>query len=93
MDIKCKYKVGDKLVCFQDFFLEAIVGETVSPEPDYVVGDIITIKSAYVDSNTPYPIYALYKGEEHLFTVKEINDNFISVAEWRDEQINSILND
>jgi hypothetical protein len=91
--IDFKYKPGDKLVCFQDFFLEPILGDTISPEPDYVVGDMITIKSVYAKSNTPFPIYGDYKGEEHLFTIKEITDNFISIAEWRDNQINSILND
>jgi hypothetical protein len=90
--IELKYKKGDKLFCFQDFFLEPSAGETISPKPDYVVGDIIIITST--DANLhPYPVHATWEGEEHLFTIKEINDNFISFAEWRDNQINSILYD
>ena len=76
--IECKYKVGDKLFCHKEFLVEKNI---------YEIGDTIIIHD--IDYKEPYQIDA---GEE-LFSVEEINDNFISLAEWREFQIESILND
>lgn len=88
--IKCKYKAGDKLICINNFILTDDPSNTIKGT-QYNAG--ITIKINHISDYDIYPVYATYNGEEHLFTNKEINDNFISIAELRDNQINSILDD
>ena len=75
--IDCKYKIGDKLFCYKEFFAD---------KNRYKIGDIIVI----YDIDYKEPMYQV-DAEEELFSVEEINDNFISLAEWRDKQIDSIL--
>ena len=77
--IECKYKIGDKLFCNKEFIVDQNI---------YKIGDIIVI----YDIDYKEPIYQI-DTEEELFSVEEINDNFISLAEWREFQIESILND
>jgi hypothetical protein len=88
--IDFQYKVGTKLMCIKTFHL--------GDDPTctrYTKG--ICIEIIYISQEGKYfPIEAVLLPQRHhnmLFSIKEIQDNFISIAEWREEQINSILND
>ena len=80
-------KIGQKWITLHDTDIIGDVGELIHK---FKQGDIITITN--IDTNEVYPYYTdtvdnmpLNKGE--------IINNFITLAEWRDKQINSILDD
>ena len=80
-------KIGQKWIALCD---TDILGETNEVIHQFHIGDIITITN--IDNNEVYPYYTDI--EDYLPLNKpEIINNFITLAEWRDKQINSILDD
>jgi hypothetical protein len=81
-------KVGDKIICDKAYF-HSYKGAGYM----YNTGDVynITRVGAFF-----YPIFAEHEYKKyyaHGFTEKELENNWITIAEFRDKQINSILND
>jgi uncharacterized protein YaaQ len=81
-------KEGDYIICIKNDFTnrdlsELIVGET------YEITRVITTKEGN------YYFFIRIKGRivDKLFSMKSMDDVFITLAQWRDNQINSILDD
>lgn len=94
MTIKRKYKIGDKFVCIKTDFIN--LNNEKSEISDKVVGEIYTIsnsdrvfKGHIVFDN--YLYWLEYNSDHCIMRVFE--DHFVSLAEWREKQIDSILND
>ena len=83
--IECKYKIGDKIMCIKEFVIDWGDGITQTGKVGYTT-EIIFINNLEKDKT---PIW----GTDYVFSVDEINNNFISPAEWREQQINEVLND
>jgi hypothetical protein len=81
-------KVGQKLVCIQDFNIE-IFG--VASDLIYKKGDICEVES--IDVKFAYPYFLRFENETNNFSYEEITKYFITLAEWREKQIDSILED
>jgi hypothetical protein len=80
-------KAGDKIICDKQY----------SHGSEYVYNecDVYNVIEAKWRSSV-YPVYAEHEDKKypaHGFTEKELENNWITLAEWRDKQINSILND
>ena len=52
--------------------------------------DIVVVIS--IRERLTYPIYIKFGKEDEYYTFKEIEECFYDKAEWREQQINSILN-
>ena len=79
-------KEGQKLIALHDTNILGELGEVIS---HFNEGDIITITNIYNNDVYPYFIESI----PISLNKTEIITNFITMAEWRDKQINSILDD
>jgi hypothetical protein len=83
---KYELQIGTKIVCIKSYQLLGCI---------YEVGDIFTIVRIYVRPNQHYDFGAKKENDEQTdnFTFSEIEKNYITMAEWRDKQIDKILED
>ena len=84
-------KKGDKLVCVTDGVVEiAVHAPLLNGEKFFLKkGDVIEISSFYADY-----VKFEFNGQEKLYLLHSIiAENFINLAEWRNKQIDSILED
>ena len=84
-------KIGDIIICNKSY--SATIG--YQNKIDYNAGDTFVINTIYdLDKNYTYPIRGINnKNKDYGFSQKELEDNWITLAEWREQQINSILDD
>lgn len=79
------YKVGDKFICVVD-----------NEYNNYVIGDIIQIvgEAKYL-SSLCVSYDCIYVNEEvrETFFDDEIQEYFITLAEWREQQIKSVIDE
>ena len=78
-------KEGQKWIATQDTNIFGDLGEVIS---HFSEGDMITV--TYIIHTDPYPYYT---SRDIPLNKTEIITNFMPLAEWRDKQINTILND
>jgi capsular polysaccharide biosynthesis protein len=80
---------GDKLVCIEDFQIVLITNIYV-----YKVGDIVEIYDVHKEYESAYPVRVKKNnGDKNNFTYEEIKKYFILLYEWRNQQIDKILED
>lgn len=85
-----KYKVGDKLIAVNNFKIQ--VSSYMVPYR-YKTGDIVEIIFINYDGHS-YPVTVKSdKYEYHNFSYQEIEFYFISLAKFREDRINSILDE
>lgn len=94
-------KVGDKVVCIKDYSYKH--SDTLTNS--YKSGKLYEILKIYENINGVYISADLSSEEYHYvgvwFSMKsnkytdfdDFDDYFLTIAEWRDKQINSILDD
>jgi predicted glycosyltransferase involved in capsule biosynthesis len=77
------YKVGDKLVCIKE-------NCTVT---SHKIGDIIQItkEPRYISSFISYMSSYLNKNATEMFFDDELHECFITLAEWREQLIKSVI--
>ena len=81
-------KKDDKIICITNY---SVLDEGFLYE--YKQGDVWVILSVLKDINNRYPIKAISEsGVVNNFGASEMK-NFITLAEWRDKQIDWILED
>lgn len=81
-------KKDDKIICITNY---SVLDEGFLYE--YKQGDVWVILSVLKDINNRYPIRAISEsGVVNNFEASEMK-NFITLAEWRDKQIDWILED
>ena len=83
--------IGQKWVTFQDVLIYDGFGDVVH---GFKNGDIITIVNIQLELPYPFGTNTQFSNDMLVpLTKAEIIDNFMLLAEWRELQINSILND
>ena len=75
-------KSGKKLWVKQDFIIDAYT---------HKIGDMCIVTDIYIGNKPKYPISVKFDGKEEDYSYAEIEKYFYDKAEWRDKQINSIL--
>jgi hypothetical protein len=96
-----KYKVGDKLVCIKEHNYESSYGTHKHLKGNiYEVLNLRKIdKLIYIKTEEKYAKFPFSEGiwftlgGKNFSARKKVSEYFISIAEWRDKQINSILDD
>jgi hypothetical protein len=81
-------KEGDKIICIKKGFSDRDLSELIVGE-SYEVTRVTTTKKG----NHYFFIRIKGRTVHKLFSMKSMDDVFITLAQWRDKQINSILND
>ena len=82
-------KPGKRLYAKKDFDLQNAVDPTNAIHKMY---DVVVVTN--IDNNTPaYPVTVEFNGSEEEYSFEEIEEYFYDLAEWREKQINSILDD
>jgi len=84
-------KAGQKLCVKQDFIIDD--GPPEMGTYEHKIGDMCIITHIYTDENIKYPISVEFDGIEEDYSMDEIEKYFYDKAKWREQQINSILND
>jgi hypothetical protein len=81
-------KAGDKVICIK---LDYMTSDGILHQLDFSIGEIYVVGSA----NNLIAIrgYGWAFGINDSNCIREFKDYFITLAEWREQQINSILND
>ena len=82
-------KIGQKLVNIRTFVVKDEYEDTVHR---FNIGDLITITS--IGGDSMYPYYTdvkTYTNEDLHINKREILAYFVTLAEWRERQINIIL--
>ena len=84
-------KVGDKIICNKSYSVKVEYERII----EYNTGDVYTLTIIYeLDKWYPYPIHGKNSIDmEHGFSTKELETNWITLAEWREQQIDKILED
>jgi len=84
-------KVGQILHVKKDFDLQ----EADDPAKIiHKIGDVVKILAIKsTSSGYLYPVKVLFNKREEPYTFDEIKEYFYDLAEWREKQINSILDD
>lgn len=81
----------DKIICINTDIIKDIPSYSYG---GWKVGNIYLAEKDDDDSKRyPYNIYTLSKDYINPVTKEEYDNSFITLNDWRDEQINTILND
>ena len=95
-------KVGQKVYVKEDFIIDYDTPAAGQNEPMYVhyKNQVAEILNSYDGSNPKFPVNLKFLGDEldddnddEQYSIEEFEKYFISQAEWREQQIDSILND
>ena len=81
-DLIYALRVGDKIICNKEYY----------HRPFYVYNecDVYVILYVYIHNIDTYVVFAEHvykKYPVHGFTEKELESNWVTIAEWRDRQI------
>ena len=83
---------GQKLWAKQDFIIDEDPAEIGAYE--HKMCDMCIVTNIYIGKSVmKYPISVEFDGKEEDYSMDEIEKYFYDKAEWRDRQINSILDD
>jgi hypothetical protein len=85
-----KIKSGQKLWVKQDFIIDE--DPPGIPQYKHKMNDVCIVTGLYKDQ-VKYPVCVEFDGSEENYSYAEIEKYFYDKAEWREQQINSILND
>jgi hypothetical protein len=85
-------KEGQKLWVKQNFIIDEDPAENGAYE--HKIGDMCIVTNIYIgESLMKYPISVEFDGREEDYSMDEIEKYFYDKAKWREQQINSILDD
>jgi len=84
-----------KLVCIKECraYSSKMGGRFVNIPVNQIVEHIVDLYLYITDLDEPKSEIIFIENYLTLVEIKDFKDNFISIAEWRDNQINSILDD
>lgn len=82
-------KIGQKFFVIKNF----VINGDYSTDICHKIGEICNVIKIYVEYQK-YPVFVQFSdGTEEQYSYDEINEYFKNMAEWREKQIDEILND
>ena len=91
-------KEGDKIICIKTLYNKKYHKSMDNNRIIFHKGDVLYIEASppvYHFRNKDLSIYATFddSSNDTLWSLDEIRDYYMTMAEWREQQINSILDD